>query len=141
MRKSVFQVSLVSLQLQVLEIFSSTEGLVLRSNSAGCVSNIALLSTELTSLKSILMKSPNSKLSFLVLGFSTVARISKFCPKILVKYHSIHYQSFFRSSYLVQSNLVIRNCLIRNKLVLRNHFLQPIANLLHKSGPPECMRT
>ena len=32
----------------------------------------------------------------------------------------------------IQSNLVIRNVLIRNKLVLRNHFLWPIVNLLHK---------
>ena len=38
-----------------------------------------------------------------------------------------------KSSHLhVQSNLAIRNILIRNKLVLRNHFLWPIANLLHK---------
>jgi len=32
----------------------------------------------------------------------------------------------------VQSNLVIWNFLIRNKLVLGNHFLWPIVNLLHK---------
>ena len=33
----------------------------------------------------------------------------------------------------VKSNLVIRNGLIRNKLVLRNHFLWPVANLLNKN--------
>ena len=32
----------------------------------------------------------------------------------------------------VQSNLAIRNCLIRNRLVLRNHFLWPICQLLYK---------
>ena len=33
---------------------------------------------------------------------------------------------------VVQSNLVIMNVLIRNKLALRNHFLWPNANFLHK---------
>ena len=31
------------------------------------------------------------------------------------------------------SNVVIRNGFIRNKLVLKNHFLCPIANLLYKN--------
>ena len=40
--------------------------------------------------------------------------------------------NFLTETFLIQSNLVIRNVLIRNRLVLRNHFLWPIVNLLHK---------
>ena len=84
--------------LQVLETFSLAGGLLLMSNSAGCVSNIALLSTELTSLKSILMKSTNWKLSFLVLGFSTVVRIPKCCPKNLRPFLILNKRVCFETS-------------------------------------------
>jgi hypothetical protein len=55
--------------------------------------------------------------------------------QIVKRYQLIHItccEELHVSKQNIQSNLVIRNVLIRNKLVLRNHFLWLIVNLLHK---------